>query len=103
MLVTVYIRETGREYKSYIARFNSRTISNLFSIDELIEKAVQKLFGKSAYFWQDFSIAYMGTYGQICKPAGLNSADCITGRVTIDIEYKGTKRDAAHWRAVDFA
>ena len=103
MLATVYIIETGREYRSYIARFNARTLYRLSTIDELLEKAVQKLFGKSAYFWQDYSLSEAGTYGQICKPAGLNSCECITGRITIDIEYRGKKKDAAQWCAVDFS
>lgn len=86
MTIIITIRNCGN-FDEQIYRPREATIKGL-SLEEVVDLAVKKFYGKKAFFWQDNGLKDQGIYGQICEPlpAKLGGGNtCLTGRVRIDI------------------
>ena len=53
---------------------------------DALDRAIQKVWGKSAFWWADSGLA---GYGQVCRPVPQKLGggnNCITSRIGVDIE-----------------
>lgn len=71
-----------------MVRMNSeRTVLVLAKSEHnAIERAVTRIFGKTAWWWSDSGLGY--EYGQVCKPVPQKFGgghSCVTGRVTWNV------------------
>ena len=47
-----------------------------------IDRAIEKMYGKNCFWWADNGLP---GYGQVCRPIGNNTNDCLTKRVRLDV------------------
>ena len=62
-------------------------------VEAAIEKAVQKTYGRNAFWWADNGLK---GYGQVMRDTGNNCSSCITYRAAIDVSMPTIPKHQNH-------